>query len=46
MGIMDTLKKYSTPLIYVGVIIIVIAVVAKYAGDKITSWIDSLKGAY
>jgi len=46
MGIMDTLKKYSTPLIYVGAIVIIIAVVAKYYGEKISNWISSLKGPY
>jgi hypothetical protein len=46
MGIMDTLKKYQTPILYIGIVLVAVAVVVKYYGDKISGWVSSLKGAY
>lgn len=46
MGVMDWLKKYQTPIIWVGAILLVAGLAVKYYSDKITGWFDSLKGAY
>jgi len=38
MGIMDTLKKYSTPILYAGIVLVAVAVIVKL---KVVEWIQN-----